>query len=144
MKGILSIIEKMRLVFIASNTMATLPARVLIADSAHHLRGLFTWSCCLSLLLRCKARGKPRGLRGVRRAVSARARTRPINISLSSYLIETSPVLNHRALDGPSSFVMLHPLLSSMNMDGLFTALLLKLLLCTLKKLYIEQVNKKK
>lgn len=53
--------------------MATLPARVLIADSAHHLRGLFTWSCCLSLLLRGTARGKPQGLRAAPRLCTPRS-----------------------------------------------------------------------
>lgn len=123
----------MCLLFIASNPTAALLAPILITNSVLHLRGLSTWSSCLSLWLCCKAKGKPWGmvrpLICVHHTVSAWARTSPINISLSSYLIETSPVLNHQAQNGLPCFVMLFPSLSSMNMNGLHTPELHKLFL---------------
>lgn len=121
-KGILSIIAKVCLLFIASNTAATSLAETLITNSVLYLRGLSTWSSCLSLWLCCQAKGKPWGVVRpricVHRTVSAPARTWSINISLSSYLIETSPSAESPISEWAPCFVMLFPSLCSMNMNG--------------------------
>lgn len=95
---------KMCLVIIALNTVATFLASNLITNSVLLLRGLSTWSSWLSLWLHNKAKQKPGGMPChnicVQRTVAGWARTGPINISLSSYLIETSSVLNHQTQRG--------------------------------------------
>lgn len=142
-KGILSIIEKMCLLFIASNTMETLLAQALITNSVRHLRGLFTWSSCLSLSLRCEANGKPWGMV-----------CRPYSISSSKDKThQYQPVIlsdrDKPGAESPSSewaprFVMLSPSLFSMNMNGLFIPEHLKLLFCRIKKVVLVAANEMK
>lgn len=87
---------KKRLLFIAWNRTATSPnSRFSLQIPFFRLRGLCTWGAYLSLSLHSKAKGQPWGMMwpciSVHRTVSAPARTRPINITLSSYLMVTSP-----------------------------------------------------
>ncbi|CAB1414581.1 unnamed protein product, partial [Pleuronectes platessa] len=77
-----------------------------LSDDAY-LKGFRSWS------LQCMGKGSVRNLSQgsslgdaaaphlcKRFTAAARARTRPINISLSSYLMETSPALNHHNQNG--------------------------------------------